>query len=544
MDNRPAGTSVPGTLVPVDEPTVPGYVLVEQLGVGASGVVWRARRDSDGRQVALKVVGLPTGAESLVGGADQVAAELGLMQAHSSDHIVRCHEAIALRAPTPAVALAMDVMEGGSLADVLAARGHLSMGETVTVVSPIARALATLHAAGVVHGDVSPGNVLFDRSGRPSLSDLGVARAVGDRGGGVYGTPGFSAPEMELGAAATPSSDVYSLGAVAWTCLTGAPPAVAALRPRLETQAPGLPAAARELVAACLAGDPGSRPSALEAALGFFDAAAAEPIRLVTAHDDFALLTRRIRAAAVTDEDGVPALGRQRHAWRQGLWRRGVSPRRVSPRGVWLRGVWPRGVWRPRAPAELGRWAAVAALLIGLTAALGWQRLASAETVAPSSKSAGASVRTSAGVSTVGSTTPYRILADRARLTADPVAVIRALSELRARAWTAGDEELLAACDAPGSPAIAHDRELLEQARRSGATYTGVGFRVVSARLEEVTHTRARLVARVDPTAYELAVRGRVTHVAARASPPVEFRLRWAGRQWLVEEVRAVTEPS
>lgn len=526
----------------MDEPTVPGYVLVERIGAGASGVVWRARRDSDGRQVALKVVGLPTAAESLVGGADQVAAELGLMQAHASDHIVRCHEAIALRAPTPVVALAMDFMEGGSLADVLRARGHLSMGETVTVVSPIARALATLHASGVVHGDVSPGNVLFDRSGRPSLADLGVARAVGDRGGGVYGTPGFAAPELELGAPATPSSDVYSLGAIAWTCLTGVPPAVAALRPRLETETPGLPAAARELVTACLAGAPGGRPSALEAALGFFDAAAAEPIRLVTAHDDLGLLTRRIRAAAVADEPGVAASERRRRVWQPGVWR---------PE-VWRPGVWRPGVWRRHGPAELGRWAAVGALLVGLTAALGWHRLASAESVAPSPPTAGASARVSAGVSAsasagvsaVGPTTPQRILADHARLTADPVAVIRALSELRARAWTAGDERLLAACDAPGSPALAHDRELLAQARRRGATYRGVGFRVVSARLKEVTATTARLVARVDPTAYDRAVLGRLTHVAARASPPVEFRLRWAGGQWLVEEVRAVTEPS
>jgi hypothetical protein len=150
----------------------------------------------------------------------------------------------------------------------------------------------------------------------------------------------------------------------------------------------------------------------------------------------------------------------------------------------------------------------------------------------------------SVGGSAVRSTTPQEILADHARLTADPVAVIRALSELRARAWTAGDEGLLAACDAPGSPALAHDRELLAQARRGGATYTGVGFRVVSAKLEEVTETRARLIARVDPTAYELAVHGRVTRVPARASPSVELRLRWAGRQWLVEEVRAVTGPS
>jgi hypothetical protein len=519
----------------VDEPTVPGYVLVEPIGAGASGVVWRARRDSDGRQVAVKIVGLPA-AESPYGGPDQVARELGLMQAHASAHIVRCDEAIALRTPTPAVALVMDFMEGGSLTHVLRARGHLSLGETITVVSPIARALATLHASGIVHGDVSPGNVLFDRSGRPSLADLGMARAVGDRAGGVYGTPGFAAPELELGAPATPASDVYSLGAIAWTCLTGTPPALAVLRPSLETEAPGLRPVARELVDACLAGDPGGRPSALDAALGFFDAAAAEPIRLITANDDLALLTRRIRAAAVGDEQAVATTQRRRRVLPRRVWGGRVWAGRFSA-GRFAAGRFSAGgVWRRGGPARSGRWAAVAALLIGLTAALGWHRLASAESVRPDSQTAGASARES--------TTPELILAEHARLTGDPVSVIRALSELRARAWTTGDARRLAACDAPGSAALAHDRELLAHARRDGATYTGLAFRVVSASLQEVTDTTARVIARVDPTAYDLAVGGRVTHVPARASPAVELRLRWSGRRWRVEEVRAVTEPS
>jgi hypothetical protein len=122
--------------------------------------------------------------------------------------------------------------------------------------------------------------------------------------------------------------------------------------------------------------------------------------------------------------------------------------------------------------------------------------------------------------------------------------VVNALSELRARAWNAGDVRRLLACDAPNSVALAHDRELLERAGLSGATYAGVAFRVVSARLEDATQTTARVVARVDSTAYDVAVDRRITHVAARPAAPVQFRLRWVGRRWLVDEVRAVTAPS
>lgn len=506
-------------------PTVPGYSLRERIGAGSGGQVWRALRERDGAPVAVKVLVLPdAGLEE----CDRAAAEAGLMQAQVSDHIVRCHEAIALTAPAPAIALVMDFMDGGSLADVLRARGHLSLGETITVVSPTARALASLHAAGVVHGDVSPGNVLFDRSGRPSLSDLGVAQAVGYDAGGVFGTIGFTAPEVELGAHPTPPSDVYSLGALAWTCLTGTSPPVAALRPSLATEVPDLPQTARQMVMACLAGDPRARPSAGEAALALFDSAPATPIRLVTADDEVALLTRRIRAAAV-EGDGHGHLGRQR---RSTLWLRGAGrrPGRDDPGGQ-ARGRCVGGRWRPGG-SQLGRWAAIAVLLVALTSALGWHRLANAES---------ARARVADGNPHAS---PQEVLADHARARGDPVAVVKALSELRARAWNAGDSRLLLACDAAGSAALAHDRELLRRASLSGATYEEVGFRVVWARLGDATQTAARIVARVDPTAYDVVVSGRVTHVAARPAPPMEFRLRWVAGRWLVDEVRAVSTPS
>ena len=98
------------------------------------------------------------------------------------------------------VALVMPLLRGGSLAALVRARGHLGPGEVVTVLAPVAGALGRLHAAGVVHGDVSPGNVLLDLDGRPVLADLGVGRVLGEAPQAVWGTPGHLAPEVLLGA--------------------------------------------------------------------------------------------------------------------------------------------------------------------------------------------------------------------------------------------------------------------------------------------------------------------------------------------------------
>ena len=81
---------------------------------------------------------------------------------------------------TGGLGLVLDYAPGGSLAELMASRGSLGAGETVTVLTPVAQALAYLHGHGFTHGDVSPGNVLFTAHGKPLLADLGVARMVAD----------------------------------------------------------------------------------------------------------------------------------------------------------------------------------------------------------------------------------------------------------------------------------------------------------------------------------------------------------------------------
>ena len=101
------------------------------------------------------------------------------------------------------------------------------------MLAPVASALGRLHDLGVVHGDVSPGNVLLDLDGRPVLGDLGLGHVVGEVSPGVWGTDGYVAPEVLLGGDPTPACDVYALGALGWLCLSGTVPGPPGLRPEL-----------------------------------------------------------------------------------------------------------------------------------------------------------------------------------------------------------------------------------------------------------------------------------------------------------------------
>jgi serine/threonine protein kinase len=195
---------------------VPGYLVEELAGVGATGEVWRARRRDTGDVVALKRIVVHD-----AGVLRAARSEAALLAAFDHPHILRLHE---LLVQDGEAVLVLEFAEGGSLAEVLAHRGKLSAGEVVTIIAPIASALAAAHAEGVIHGDVSPANILFTADGRPLLADLGVARLIGVDGGAVRATPGYLDPLVAAGGAPGPHSDVFMLAAVAWHALTGAPP--------------------------------------------------------------------------------------------------------------------------------------------------------------------------------------------------------------------------------------------------------------------------------------------------------------------------------
>ncbi|MDP9430784.1 MAG: serine/threonine protein kinase, partial [Actinomycetota bacterium] len=198
-------------------PVVPGYRLEELLGRGGSGEVWRAVPRSGGPAVAVKLL--------VEGDAERQAREAALLGELDHPHLVRLHEVVhePRRGGRPRVALVLDLLAGGSLAALLSRRGRLRPGEVVTALAPVAAALAHAHERGVVHGDLSPGNVVFTAEGRPVLTDLGVARVLGEVAAGEV-TPAYVDPTVARGGAPGPASDVFGVAAGAFHALTGVAP--------------------------------------------------------------------------------------------------------------------------------------------------------------------------------------------------------------------------------------------------------------------------------------------------------------------------------
>lgn len=528
-------------------PLVPGYTLGTRLGSGGSAVVWAGTRDRDRTPVAIKVVTVGSGEQ-----ADAAARELGVLAHVDVEGLVRLHEAVSLPGADRRVALVLDHVGGGSLQGVVAARGHLSAGESVTVLAPVAKALAGLHAAGVVHGDVTPGNVLLERTGRPLLADLGVARFVGEVPGEAVGTEGFVAPEVVDGGVVTPAADVYAAGALAWWCVTGQVPGPASWRPLLESLAPGLPAAWRETTTQALARDPAARPSAAELALAWFDSSPCEPLRMVVGTDETSLLTHRLRRPpSEAVESGAVTKG-GRFAGAAGSARVAGAVRLGSAAASRAR---PRArLRRPRVLAALaGAWL-VAVLVVGAlmaTGALGapaW--LTSAPTrsepvddrtipVAGAAPAAPATPTAPPAPGVASSTGPAQ--RDALAPTAGARALMQELASLRARAMVSGEVADLTAFDAPRSQALTSDTETLRRIRADEVAYAGVRLTVRSARTLTTTGQRATIEAVVDTAAYRIvsATDERRVVGTEKALPgqALRFALVWAGGRWLVERV-------
>ena len=179
----------------------------------------------------------------------------------------------------------MELCDGGSFADRLRTRARLDPDEVVDVIGAVAAGLADLHARGFVHRDVKPHNILFDHE-RARLADFGLARSEEaseltslTASGATVGTLAYIAPELLRGDPATPASDVYALGVVAFQGLTGRLPrpatAVAELveshgepAPTASSIVPGLGTAFDAPIAAALATDPLARPAPVELADG------------------------------------------------------------------------------------------------------------------------------------------------------------------------------------------------------------------------------------------------------------------------------------
>jgi serine/threonine-protein kinase len=173
--------------------------------------------------------------------------------------------------------IVMEHVDGETLADVLRKRGPLPADEAATLAAQACRGLAHAHAAGLVHRDVKPQNLLLRRDGTLKVADFGIARAAEGtaltEAGTVLGTAAYLSPEQALGQEATPAADVYSLGAVLYELLTGRPPyelesladlaarqAEGSITPVSELAA-GIPQRVEDAVMRSLARNPAYRPT-------------------------------------------------------------------------------------------------------------------------------------------------------------------------------------------------------------------------------------------------------------------------------------------
>ena len=273
---------------------VASYRLEAQVGAGGMAVVFRARDERLGRQVALKILAPALAADD--GFRRRFIAESRAAAAVDDPHIIPVYEA---GEADGALFIAMRYVAGGDLRRVLEREGSLTPARAAAFISPVASALDAAHAAGLVHRDVKPANVLVDaRPGRPDhvyLSDFGVSKgakgsvsSVSLTGTGQFlGTPDYSAPEQVQGRVMDGRTDQYALACVAYELLTGVTPfardqGMAVLLahlseppPALRARRPDLPAAAGQVLARAMAKAPQERyascrdfAEALRAALG------------------------------------------------------------------------------------------------------------------------------------------------------------------------------------------------------------------------------------------------------------------------------------
>lgn len=264
---------------------LPGFEMLELIGAGATGEVWRATEVSTGDTVALKRLALDADPRAV----EALRREASLLRTLDTPYVVRLRAVVD---EGPAAVLVLDHAPGGSLAGLLARRGALDPGEVITIGGPLSQALAAAHAVALVHGDVSPANVLFTAEGMPLLADLGVARVAGERRDSVDGTAEYLDPAVAAGGDPDFASDVWALAALCHHLLAGTPPhSGATVADVLDAAATGsraplgllAPSAPRALVAAIEAGlvaDPTQRPDAAAFASLLRRSHAAAPVRL------------------------------------------------------------------------------------------------------------------------------------------------------------------------------------------------------------------------------------------------------------------------
>ena len=245
------------------------YQLSSRVAIGGMGEVWQATDLVIGRTVAIKVL------------KDEYLGDPGFLErfrAEARHAALVNHEGIAnvfdYGEEDGSAYLVMELVPGEALSAILERERVLPADRVLDIVAQTAMALQAAHAAGLVHRDIKPGNLLITPDGRVKITDFGIAR-IADQvpltaTGQVMGTVQYLSPEQASGHPASPTTDIYSLGIVAYECLAGRRPftgesQVAIAMAQINETPPELPATVaepvRNLVYACIAKNPADRPS-------------------------------------------------------------------------------------------------------------------------------------------------------------------------------------------------------------------------------------------------------------------------------------------
>ena len=317
------------------------YALDRELGRGGMARVVAARDLRLHRTVAVKLLPVDTGAAP-----DQAARRRFVREARAAAAFTHPH-AVAVYDAGDAdgyLYLVMELVDGPSLATLLAARGRLGIDESLRLVDQVLQALGAAHRAGIVHRDVKPANVLVSSDGVAKLADFGIAKRADDRTGELtlagqfIGTPTYLSPEQVAGRPVTAATDLYSTGVLLFEMLAGAPPfdggtplatALAhrdAPAPDVRTRRADVPDHVAQAVRRAMAKDPAARFDTAEemrAALG-----GARPRPLAGAPT---LVASRPPPAAPVPTQVMPAR-RSRRRW----WLAGVAVLALAGAGVAL----------------------------------------------------------------------------------------------------------------------------------------------------------------------------------------------------------------
>lgn len=540
-----------------------GYTLIEFVGVGGSGEIWRARPDDRGPEVTLTWLVDDAVEEP---GTDIDRLRVARLRAFEHPHVARLLD--LLRAGS-GVVLVEEFVPGVSLASLLADRDRLSSAEVVTLLVPIAEGLGVAHEAGLLHGNLSPSAVVFTADGRPILTELGVRQCLGP-GLGTASAPGQGAgavardyldPTVARGAAPTEASDVFGLAAIGFHALTGRPPQAAGSdsptrRPAADGDGTALsplddatPARLSEVIARGLADHPRRRGSARQFAADVGQALPPEPVQLPVPHA-WADLPASQGATEVADRrpgTDPPAMDIAGEVRRGGSARHAAADKPRSQRvrraaGPTKLRTAARLVPRPAVVGALVSLAILAIVIVGL----GWNasKAVPAQAGAPIGLASGpGGAPGSAGAPDgAGEAEPGDGLDERAvpASAEEWIALLSVLYERRAAAFGTGAAPLLDGVFTADSPQLAADAAEVSRLVAAGQVLRGFAPSVLEILDVSVGGDLARLQITDEFGAYETVPAGNPQAAALAGNPgrgpaTVAMTLVRTGDGWRIE---------